>query len=120
MQHIVIHLLKQIVQKLNHVLIVETTLLVLGLKANVHSLQDVHLLLKHLILNVKQSVIDVLPMELIVLKLMLVVLTKSNFHVSKMLPEAYAIGIQQIIHVLMPTLVINYQQHLQQTKIAEM
>lgn len=81
MLHIAIHLLKQIAQKLSHVLIVEAMPLALGQIANVHSSLDVQLLLKHLILIVKQSVIDVLPMELIVLKLMLVVLIKNNSHV---------------------------------------
>lgn len=58
-------------------------------------------------------------MELIVLKLMLVVLTKSNSHVSKILQEVYVIGIQQTTHALMLILVINYQQLLQQIKSAE-
>lgn len=99
MLHIVIPLLKQIVQKPNHVQIAVIMLHVHGLIKNAHSLQDVQLLLKHLILIVKQLVIDVLQMELIVLKLMLVAHTRNNFLVSKMLLEAYVIGIQQIILV---------------------
>lgn len=75
MQHIVILLQKQIVQKLSLVQIVVIMLPVPGLEENAHISQDAQPLQKQQILNVKQLVIDVLQMELIVLNLMLVVHT---------------------------------------------
>ena len=97
MQHIVIHLLKPIVQRPNLVQNAEVTQHALGLKINAPFSQGAQLLQKQQKMNVKLLVIDVLLMEHIALKLMLVAHIRNNFLVFKMLQVACAIGIQLII-----------------------
>ncbi|CAD8117600.1 unnamed protein product [Paramecium primaurelia] len=89
-------------------------------KTNLHFFKVVEHLLKNQIKNVKQQVIDLYQMELFVWKQMIALLIKNKQFVSKKLQEIHAIGIQQIIHMQILTLAINYHKVQFLTKFAEM